>query len=247
MNTNETYKRYFDYRRVNLPNRRESVLPEYLRQVLTEVDRSARILDVGCGYGHIMFALENEGFNDVSGVDVSEQAVEYCKSQGLDVQHVDVMAWKPAEKYDFIVMSHVLEHLPKDDIVPILSKIRQDILSVQGKLCLMVPNAQSNTGCYWAYEDFTHNTLFTGGSLLFVLRMAGFDNVEFLDIDGLSHLDKNSFEYHKRKLLLELYITNKLFWNKITGSSYHRSSPLIFSFEIKALASPYAYNDLSKV
>lgn len=43
----------------------------------------------------------------------------------------------------------------------------------------MMPNAQSNTDCYWAYEDFTHYTLFIAGSLLYVLREAGFTNIEF--------------------------------------------------------------------
>ena len=38
---------------------------------------------------------------------------------------------------------------------------------------------QLNTDCYWAYEDFTHYTLFIAGSLLYVLREAGFTNIEF--------------------------------------------------------------------
>lgn len=82
-------------------------------------------------------------------------------------------------------MSHVLEHLPKDMIIPVLQKIRDSLLNKDGELCIMVPNAMSNTNCYWAYEDFTHNTLFTPGSLLFVLREAGFSDITFLDPDGL--------------------------------------------------------------
>jgi len=52
----------------------------------------------------------------------------------------------------------------------------------------MVPNAQSPVGCYWAYEDFTHTTLFTAGSLYYVLKMAGFKEITFVDplcIEGL--------------------------------------------------------------
>ena len=73
--------------------------------------------------------------------------------------------------------------MPKHEIIPLLIKVRS-LLTQSGSLLVMVPNAQSNTGSYWAYEDFTHHTLFTAGSLYFVLRQAGFDSVEFVDPDA---------------------------------------------------------------
>ena len=101
----------------------------------------------------------------------------------------------------------------------------------------MMPNAQSNTDCYWAYEDFTHYTLFIAGSLLYVLREAGFTNIEFLDVDGVG----NSKGWKKvvKGILLKAYIRNKLFWDKVTGSAYHVPSPMIFTWEIKCLARKY--------
>lgn len=115
-----------------------------------------------------------------------------------------------------------------------LRKIREEILAKDGMFCLMVPNAQSNTDCYWAYEDFTHYTLFTAGSLLYVLREAGFTNIEFLDAAGL----ENSTGWKKllKSLLLKAYIWNKMFWNKVTGSAYHQPSPMIFTWELKCVA-----------
>lgn len=53
----------------------------------------------------------------------------------------------------------------------------------------MVPNAQSYTGAYWRYEDFTHNIMFTAGSSTYVLRSAGFENIEFLDPDGTMYMN----------------------------------------------------------
>lgn len=70
----------------------------------------------------------------------------------------------------------------------------------------MVPNAQSNTNCYWAYEDFTHNYLFTAGSFLFVLREAGFTNIEFVDIDGMS--GQKEFKVILKKYFLQY--TNRI-------------------------------------
>ena len=101
-------------------------------------------------------------------------------------------------------------------------------------LLIMVPNAQSNTGCYWAYEDFTHTTLFTAGSLYFVLKAAGFDTVQFLDPDGLVG-SRPGFK-QPRAFFLFIYKMNIRFWNLVTASSFHQPSPQIFSYELKALA-----------
>ena len=100
---------------------------------------------------------------------------------------------------------------------------------------LMVPNAQSNTDCYWMFEDFTHTTLFTAGSVLFVLKAAGFKTIEFLDKDGV--VSAGSW-YGKliRRVFLKIYDLNKLFWNKITLSAYYKFSPRIYTYELKALA-----------
>ena len=99
----------------------------------------------------------------------------------------------------------------------------------------MVPNAQSISGSYWHYEDFTHHTLFTSGSLYFVLRSAGFKHIEFLDIDCTTGLPR--WKAMIRKFFLNIYKLNILFWFKVTSSNYHYSSPAIYSFEIKAVAS----------
>lgn len=231
------YEKYFESRGVTLPDPKMCSLPNYLKDVLGNRSKSLSILDIGCGYGNILYGLKNFGFTNIAGIDVSKDAVMYCREQGLNVIEQDVLSYQGKDRYDFVIMSHIIEHLPKEKVIPILTALRENLLSHKGEMFIMVPNAQSNTDCYWAYEDFTHNTLFTGGSLMYVLRQAGFKDIKFIDVDGLCGLDKNSFEYHKRKMLQELYIANKLFWNKVTGSSYHRPSPLIFTWEIKALAS----------
>lgn len=79
---------------------------------------------------------------------------------------------------------------------------------------------------------------------MFVLREAGFENIEFLDIEGLD----NSIGWKRfiKKILLNVYLINKNFWNKVTGSSYHRPSPVIFTWELKCVAYKTATNRKSK-
>lgn len=230
VNNREAYATYYSSRGVDPAMYDDVKLPSYLMHVIAPAET---ILELGCGFGQNLRAFMNAGYKKVSGLDISEQAVAYCQSQGLPVVMGDVMQYA-GKKYDCVLMSHVLEHLPKDHVIPMLRKIRSDVLKEHGKLVLMVPNAQSNTDCYWAYEDFTHYTLFTAGSVLFVLREAGFHDIQFLDVDGLG--DAKGWKRGVRKVLLWAYIKNKLFWNKVTGSAYHAPSPRIFTYEIKCVA-----------
>lgn len=228
------YETYFSSRGVDPKMYMNAKLPQYIKFALGE-DKRISILDVGCGFGQNLWMLQQEGFENISGIDISDEAIKFCSKKGFTVKQCDIMDYQ-GKKSDFILMSHILEHLPKNKVISVLRYIRENVLSENGSLCILVPNAQSNTDCYWAYEDFTHNMLFTAGSLLFVLREAGFkkDKIEFLDADGLA-LSKG-WKKIIRRVLLALYKKNKVFWNKVTGSAYHQPSPVIFTWELKCIA-----------
>lgn len=231
----ELYENYFDHRRVDSPTGEVKPLPPYLEAQLP-ANLDARILDIGCGHGDILRALKLKGYANVQGVDVSPDAVQECQKLGLDVGRIDdIEALRPnAGKYDLVIMTHVLEHIPKAKAIATAKHVRDVLLTEAGAYYLAVPNAQSNTGCYWAYEDFTHETLYTAGSLSFVLSCAGFKETVFLDADGLG--SEGGWKRLARKALLSLYRRNIAFWNRVTGSSYHGPSPVIFTYELKAIA-----------
>lgn len=227
---------YFAWRNVS-PDFYESYeIPAYLLNILTSPGKDAKILDFGCGFGQMLKSLKKKGFRNIEGADIDRAAISHLNDLSIAVhdlsEEVDFYETHAA-KYDFIIMSHVLEHFPKNEIIIQLRKIK-NLLKDGGGLIVMVPNAQANTGCYWAYEDFTHTTLFTSGSLYYVLRSAGYSQVEFLDVDCTA--GNGPLTRMVRKLLLRLYRLNYDFWNKVTCSAFHGSSPPIFSYEIKALA-----------
>jgi len=229
------YDEYFKYRNVTPLSYEGYVLPAYLQNVLPD-DKKTRIIDIGCGLGQTLLALKKLGYENIKGIDISSYAVNQCKAKNLNVsisKNIVSYCNKSKQKYDFIIMSHVLEHIAKTEIIDTLRAIHNKILYEKGILCIMVPNAQSNTGSYWAYEDFTHSVLFTAGSLYYVLKSAGFNEIEFLDVDGLQHL--GFLKKMIKSALLKCYRANRQFWNKVTMSSYHVQSPMIFSFEIKAI------------
>lgn len=230
----QVYTDYFNARNVKPDFYSNYRIPGYLNEILPK-NKDSKILDIGCGFGMTLNALRERGYKNLKGIDLSDEAIEYCKSIGLDVEKIEIIEYcNVGEKYDLIIMSHVLEHIDKAEVINTLSNIRKFLLSPDGYLCIMVPNAQSNTGAYWAFEDFTHHTIFTSGSIIFVLKMAGYNYIKFLDPEGM--VDSRFLIKLIKKFLLKIYRANNFFWNKITSSSYHKESPSIFTYDLKVLA-----------
>jgi 2-polyprenyl-3-methyl-5-hydroxy-6-metoxy-1,4-benzoquinol methylase len=226
---------YFELRNISEQVYANYSLPPYLLEVLT--DRASRVLDFGCGFGQVILSLNKVGFHDVDGADINSVVLKYLRELNINVY--DLTAEKEFYSshkgiYDFVIMNHVLEHIQKNEIIDQLKLIR-GLIKAGGSLIVVVPNAQSSTGCYWAYEDFTHELLFTAGSLSYVLESAGFTDISFIDLDCTAGIKSKVLKF-VRRFLLSLYRYNTIFWNKVTGSSYHGPSPQIFSYEIKALA-----------
>jgi 2-polyprenyl-3-methyl-5-hydroxy-6-metoxy-1,4-benzoquinol methylase len=229
------YDTYYTLRNVSVNKNAANKIPSYILDLVT--NKSSHIVDIGCGIGNMLQAFRENGYANIMGIDVSKQSVDHCLSKNLPVNLVNSIedfTPKEDEKADLVIMSHVLEHLPKERIIDTLTHIRKTILKPGGWLYIAVPNAQSNTGCYWMYEDFTHYTLFTTGSLSFVLNAAGFSSVRYIDTNGLN--GSAGFKKLIRKALLAAYIMNYQFWNKVTNSSFHTPSRTVFTFDLKALA-----------
>jgi SAM-dependent methyltransferase len=230
-------KSYFELRNIDPGCYARYEIPGWLVNELKELGPDAFILDYGCGFGQTLTALKRAGYANVEGVDVDCAAIAFCRGQGLRVADIheegDAFHARSSGRFDLILMQHVLEHIPKEEAIPTLVRIRE-MLRPGGRLILAVPNAQAFTGCYWAYEDFTHYTLFTSGSVYYVLRAADFEDIRFLDIDcsaGLGLVRRSV-----RKAAWRLYLLWYRLMCALLASYTHAPSPYIFSYEIKAAA-----------
>ncbi len=237
LGTNESVQKkdYFSNRGVPKDYYSKYRIPVWLQQELP-ADKNADILDIGCGYGQFLNRLKESGYTNAQGIDINDESVARCTELGLQVTQIAAIkdfAQANRGKFKLITMSHVLEHVNKDDIIDTVGHIRS-MLAPGGAYIVMVPNGQTNTGAYWMYEDFTHTTLFTAGSLLYVLKGGGFTNITLLDKFDSAHL--SGFAKWKRHFLTRLYEINLNFWNRATGASFHVPSPRVYTFEIKARA-----------
>jgi 2-polyprenyl-3-methyl-5-hydroxy-6-metoxy-1,4-benzoquinol methylase len=236
----EKMNSYFNARKVNFQDdfHQSFKLPQYILQEMPAFKESIKILDIGFGPAHFLKAFKDLGYQNVFGVDIDENAVKNAIAKGFYVKLIkDLKQYlqnNKNEKFDFIIMSHLIEHLKKEEVIPILKLIYENKLNDNGKLFIATPNAQSLTGSYWRYEDWTHETIFTSGSLYYVLYMAGFKNIKFLDIYGLSHLNK--IFKPVRFLFFKTYEFYLKIRNKIFANIQHKPSPVILTWEIKCIS-----------
>ncbi|MEQ1855562.1 MAG: class I SAM-dependent methyltransferase [Longimicrobiales bacterium] len=141
-------------------------------------DRSARVLDAGCGDGALLWWLQASGFQAV-GVDVSGEQAEIARSLGVRdvmVSPIDVYLERHAGVFDVILMRNVLEHFAKDELLRVLELVRE-CLAPGGLLVAQVPNAQSPFAGRIRYGDFTHELAFTDRSLNQLLTVCGFASI----------------------------------------------------------------------
>lgn len=224
---------YYDARNVG-GLQHQFCTPRYIIPYLPK-NKDAFILDIGCGVGNFVGdCVVTHGRINVKGIDISDDAVSYAQSINLPVEKIDNIssfAKSSSEKYDFILMSHVLEHLDKSSVIDTLEIIKNNLLKDNGIIFISVPNAQSATHAYWAYEDFTHNLLFTTGSLIYVMKSAGFQHYNFVDLDAF--VGESKWNTRFRRVLLPIYKILKKFEMYITRSYFHQQSPISFAYELK--------------
>jgi SAM-dependent methyltransferase len=155
-----------------------------LGEALASAPPEARILDIGCGQGLLVYALKGLGFRNVKGVDLSEEQIVVARQHSLpcrvvDRTYISQLAKMEPETFELIFMMDVLEHMGKDDQLQILAAA-SELLVPGGRLILSVPNANASFGLRWRYIDWTHEAAFTEHSLEFVLLNSSFTEVKFL-------------------------------------------------------------------
>lgn len=185
---NETLKRlYLKY----LPEKIEDPLlwDVYMKDVFKKAanilakrfPKGGKLLDIGCGYGFFLEKMKAMGW-EVYGMDVSETAVNYTSSHGLNVslgtldniRHED-------NSFDVVTLFYVLEHLP--DPLNALKEIRR-ILNPKGLLLLRVPHTTPIVRILSLfgiknnlYDPPFHLNDFSPCSIKTILKKAGFNNI----------------------------------------------------------------------
>jgi len=144
--------------------------------VLSILDRlnlhRANLIDFGCGCGRMMQLLAQYG--TVTGVDVSDEAIGYCREIGVQgkLVHGNIERLSLEGIYDAAVALDVLEHI-EDDVLAAKNVFRA--LKPGASCIFTVPAFQS----LWSEHDenLMHKRRYDRQGLITVLKSAGFSIV----------------------------------------------------------------------
>jgi SAM-dependent methyltransferase len=164
-------------------------LNKLIRKYLPK-NKNTRILDLGCGYGALLYWLKAAGYKNLEGVDRSAEQVEGAHRLGLDfVQQADIksrLADRPSASCDVVVAYDVLEHFGKDEALEFADQVYR-VLGVGGLFVLHLPNGAGSFGGSVAHGDFTHELILNRSSLGQLLRCVGFSEIRSYEDTPVVH------------------------------------------------------------
>ncbi|MGD1025423.1 MAG: class I SAM-dependent methyltransferase [Candidatus Sulfotelmatobacter sp.] len=177
------------YRRMDLRRPATSHVPPSSQRIDEVADeyrsylpgnKNAAILDIGFGDGWFMAACLKLGYTNISGAEYAPENKVYLKDWNVQVHKIEsnvgeFLAPHPDE-YDFIHMSHVIEHIPKYSLLWIVDALYQ-ALRKDGTIFLRTPNMEGPcaNSCY--YVTLAHEYGFSGSNLESLLAVCGFEDI----------------------------------------------------------------------
>ncbi len=149
---------------------RRKIIAGFVEEICRRVtDRRPRILDVGCGTGANLLMLSKYG--DAEGVDISEDALAFCRDRGLDKVRLGAGEELPYDDatFDLVTALDVVEHMDND--LAGLKEMRR-VLRPGGRVLLFVPTFMF----LWGLQDDVshHRRRYRLSQLRRVLEEAGF-------------------------------------------------------------------------
>ncbi len=151
---------------------RRAILDSFLKSIVDKLgpsDTSLRILDVGCGTGANIEMLS--AYGEAEGVDVSDDALEFCRKKGLKVQKgfAETLPYED-EAFDLTTALDVVEHLD-DDVAGLKEMFR--VTRPGGYSLIFVPAFM----WLWGVQDdiSNHRIRYTKQQIIDRLTAAGYE------------------------------------------------------------------------
>src|SRR6266550_61331 len=207
----------------------------YFRQVIRRHfprDPNAVILELGCGHGAFLYAMQQAGYRRARGVDWAEEQVRVAGELGIaGIEQGDVMsalAATPSGSVDVVVTFDVIEHLTKRELVALIDQVYR-VLHPSGRWIIHVPNAEAPFGARMRYWDFTHELAFTRTSLAQLLKASRFANVRCYEDEPVPHGIRSAVRF----LLWKVMRTGLLFYIAVETGAFDRRA--VFSQNLLAV------------
>jgi 2-polyprenyl-3-methyl-5-hydroxy-6-metoxy-1,4-benzoquinol methylase len=155
----------------------------YLRHFPT--DRESAILVISCGPGYFVNMLNQNGYQNVLGIDSMESKISYARQKGLNCRVDRAFNHLQAHprSYDVVVCEQELNHLTKKEMIDFLICARHSLRRHGTLIVHGLNGANPITGSDAAAQNFDHYNTLTEASLQQVLRHTGYEGIEVFGLN----------------------------------------------------------------
>ncbi len=145
-----------------------------------KADSGLRFLDIGCGDGEFLGYLQTQNIAAV-GIDIEAQEVERALAVGLTAVTADARQFLSTTEEQFcgISLLQVIEHLPPQDILPVLQQCVERLCS-GGVLLLETINMRHPLAVNGFYTDPTHQKPLSDNYVSFLVQWLGLTGVQII-------------------------------------------------------------------
>ena len=193
-------------------------------------NKETPILDVGCGWGQLLWWLREKGYTNIQGIDIGEAQEAHGESIGLDIIRVEDSTdflENLDSKYELIIMNHIIEHMPAAEGIKMLKAIYK-ALRPGGRIIVQTPNLCAIGANHGRYIEITHVTGYTESSLHQIVSLAGFTDIELFG-------SKTAFRLAPRRLvLLMLQFISRAIWRIMLLAEWGTDAPKIIQRNLYA-------------
>ncbi len=177
------------------PETAEGLKPRapYLRRVIERhfpKDKRASVLDLGCGYGALLFLALQAGYANLRGIDGSPEQVAAAHRLGIENveegELMETLANLDHSSQGCIITFDVIEHFTKEELIPLVDEVFR-VLKPDGRWIIHTPNGESPFSARMRYGDLTHELAFTRTSLAQLLLSSGFSRVQSFEDAPIPH------------------------------------------------------------
>ena len=190
------------------------------------INKTSRILDVGCGNGeHFLYPMAEMGFNNLIGCDpYINQDIQY--NNGLEIKKLDILDINST--FDLITYHHAFEHLPNPQ--DNLKKV-SELLSDDGVCVIRIPTVSSYAWKHyktdWVQFDAPRHFFLHSKKSIEILAQE--QNMELFDvIYDSSHFQFTGSEMYKKDIpLKDFRLKNIKKMIKKSKSSYNKQAKLL--------------------
>lgn len=153
---------------------------------LLPADKGASIVDIACGPGQFLKFCLNNGYENITGVDLSPGQVRYAKdhvTSRVELDNGTDFLSRIHGTIDLIAANDFIEHLTKDRGIEFVGAVHH-ALKPGGRLILKTGNMASFGGLVIWCNGLDHECGYTEKSLRALLEIWGFQQVEIIPYYG---------------------------------------------------------------